>query len=48
LRAINDLPGVVRRIMVNSGHRNMKTEDGIEIWPAGFFAQMLAADKLWP
>ena len=48
LRAIKDLAGVRRRIMIYDGHREMKTEDGIEIWPAGFFAQMLAADRLWP
>jgi uncharacterized protein len=48
LRAIKDLAGVRRRILIYSGHREMKTEDGIEIWPVGFFAQMLAADGLWP
>jgi len=48
LRAIKDLAGLRRRILIYNGHREMKTEDGIEIWPAGFFARMLAADRLWP
>ena len=48
LRAIRDLAGVRRRILIYGGHREMKAEDGIEIWPAGLFAQMLAADRLWP
>ncbi len=48
LRAIKDLSGLARRILIYSGPREMKTEDGIEIWPAGSFAQMLAADMLWP
>jgi predicted AAA+ superfamily ATPase len=47
LRAIKDLAGLVRRILIYYGTREMKTEDGIEIWPVRFFTQMLAADKLW-
>jgi len=48
LSAIKDLAGLVRRILIYYGPREMKTEDGIEILPVGFFAQMLAADRLWP
>jgi uncharacterized protein len=48
LRAIKDLAGVARRILIYCGSREMRTEDGIEIWPAGFFAEMLADDRLWP
>ncbi len=48
LRAIKDLAGVRRRILIYGGSREMKTGDSIELWPAGIFAQMLAADGLWP
>lgn len=48
LRAIKDLAGLRRRALIYSGHREMKTEDDIEIWPAEFLAQMLASDGLWP
>ena len=48
LRAIAELPGVVRRVLVHAGARSFRTEDGIDIWPAGRFAAAAAADRLWP
>src|SRR5438034_3096288 len=35
LRAIADLPRLVRRVLVYLGDRRLKTEDGIEVWPLG-------------
>jgi predicted AAA+ superfamily ATPase len=48
LRAIGDLPGIERRILVYRGRRNMRTEDGIEIWPVELFLHNLASSTLWP
>ena len=33
LRAIGELPGVVRRMLVYAGTERLTTEDGIEVWP---------------
>ena len=48
LRAIADLPGVVRRLLVYAGERPFRSEDGIDIWPAGQLAAAAAEDRLWP
>ncbi len=48
LRAVDELPGLVRRVLVYGGRRSFRTDDGIEIWPAVRFAAELAADSLWP
>ena len=48
LRAIADLPGLRRRILVHRGDRPTKTEDGIDAWPVGTFLGALAEDCLWP
>jgi len=48
LRAIADLPRVVRRVLVYLGERRLKTEDGIEIWPLNAFLTAIAAETLWP
>jgi predicted AAA+ superfamily ATPase len=48
LRAIADLPRLVRRILVYLGDRALKTEDGIEVWPLGRFLAAVADDTLWP
>jgi uncharacterized protein len=48
LRAVADLPSVVRRILVYGGSRSLRTSDGIEVWsPAGLFLA-LSEGKLWP
>ena len=44
LRAINQLAKVKRRILVYMGEYNLKTEDGIEVWPFDFFCQNLTED----
>ena len=48
LRAVHRLPGLTRRLLVYSGSRSFRTDDGIEIWPALRFAEELAAGTLWP
>jgi predicted AAA+ superfamily ATPase len=48
LRAIADLPRVVRRILVYLGGQKLRTQDGIEVWPLQSFLSAIAADRLWP
>lgn len=48
LRAIRDLPRVVRRILVYGGSRSLKTSDGIDVWPINRFVQALSENLLWP
>ncbi len=48
LRAVTDLRGLVRRILVYRGRRGFTTEDGIDVWPLDSLHQSLQADQLWP
>lgn len=48
LRAIRELRGVVRRILVHPGPRERVTEDSIEIWPVAGFVERLATNTAWP
>jgi predicted AAA+ superfamily ATPase len=48
LMAIGDLEGIVRRVAVYMGKRELKTEHGIEIWPLEKFLDCLARNRLWP
>jgi uncharacterized protein len=48
LRAIADLPGVLRRILVYTGRYELKTADGIEVWPVESLLRALAENTLWP
>jgi len=48
LRAIVDLPGIVRRILVYRGDRILVTEDGIDVWPVERFVEAVDLDELWP
>ncbi len=48
LRAIADLPGVVRRVLVYLGDRRLRTDDGIQVWPLRELLAAVAGDKLWP
>jgi predicted AAA+ superfamily ATPase len=47
LRAIGELPRLARRILVYLGDRQLRTVDGIEIWPFERFAKAAAARSLW-
>ncbi len=48
LRAVADLPGLVRRVLVYRGQRAFATEDGIDIWPLSRLHEAVTADQLWP
>jgi predicted AAA+ superfamily ATPase len=48
LKAIGELPNVVRRILVYGGTDRLEVADGIEIWPVQHVTEMLAEDRLWP
>jgi uncharacterized protein len=48
LRAIADLPGMRRRILVHRGDRPTRTQDGIDAWPIETLLEALREDRLWP
>ena len=48
LRAIAELPGLVRRVLVYGGERCFRTEDGIDVWSIARLHQALAENALWP
>ena len=48
LRAIADLAGLTRRILIYRGPHAFRTNDGIEIWPLATFHEAVAEDRLWP
>lgn len=48
LRAVKELPGLARRILVHTGERQIVSAEGIEAWPLTRFLEALAADELWP
>ncbi|MCY4213163.1 MAG: DUF4143 domain-containing protein [Gammaproteobacteria bacterium] len=48
LRALDAVPGLVRRILVYTGERSFRSSDGVEIWPAHRFAIQTASGTLWP
>lgn len=46
LKAIADLPGVRRRLLVHLGPRAFRTDDGVDCLPATEFARVIAAGDL--
>jgi len=48
LRAITNLPRLVRRILIYDGERAFRTEDGIDVWPVKQFLNALQTNGLWP
>ncbi len=48
LKAIGDLPRLARRILVYTGERELRTPEGIEVWPLTKFLAALAEGNLWP
>lgn len=48
LRAISDLPHLVRRVLVFTGPRSLVTPEGIEVWPVRLFLDAVLSGKLWP
>jgi predicted AAA+ superfamily ATPase len=47
LKAIAELKGLKKRILVYTGDKKMRSEDGIDIWPFSFFNQVLIENSLW-
>ena len=47
LRAVSELPGLKRRLIVYPTGPVLQTEDGIDVVPFEHFCQMLASDALW-
>ena len=47
LRAVGELAGMRKRVAVYTGARQMRTEDGIDIWPVGTFVDALEAGELF-
>lgn len=43
-----ELEGVVRRVLLHLGKRELRTPEGIEVWPVARFLEGLAAGELWP
>ena len=48
LRAVAELPGVVRRVLVYGGRRSFRTGDGIEVWSVARLQEALSENALWP
>lgn len=47
LRAIANLPGLRRRVLVYGGEEDYRTDDGIEVWSVRRFVDALEADQVW-
>lgn len=47
LRAIADLAGLRRRVLIHRGTRPTKTEDGIDVWPVETLLEVLAEGRLF-
>jgi uncharacterized protein len=48
LQAIADLPGLVRRVLVYTGERELRTPEGIDILPVPRFLEAMEGGRLWP
>jgi predicted AAA+ superfamily ATPase len=48
LRAIGELDGLRRRVLVYLGREALMTPDGIDVWPFARFADALAGGTFWP
>ncbi len=48
LRALAELSGVARRVLVYSGKRSFRTRDGIDVWSIERLQQAFAENALWP
>ncbi len=48
LKAIGDLPRLVRRVLIYLGEERLRTDDGIEVWPLRVFLDAIERNALWP
>ncbi len=47
LRAVADLDGLNRRILIYRGQRAFRTDDNIEVWPIEHLHEALRTDQFW-
>ncbi|MEM1176990.1 MAG: AAA family ATPase [Acidobacteriota bacterium] len=48
LKAIEELPGLLRRIVIYTGADELRLGDGVEVWPVRRFLDVLEGGLLWP
>jgi hypothetical protein len=48
LWAIAELPRLARRMLVDLGERQLRTEDGMDVWPLDRFTAAAADGSRWP
>src|SRR4029450_2922831 len=48
LRGIAELPRLARRILVYLGERQLRTGDGVDVWPLDRFTGAATDGSLWP
>ena len=48
LRAVSELKGLVRRLVVYTGDRVLKTEDGIDVLPVAAFVKLVETGDVFP
>jgi predicted AAA+ superfamily ATPase len=48
LQAIAELPNISRRILIYTGDRSLRTEDGVDVLPLDRLHEELEAGSLWP
>ena len=47
LRAIAELPGLVRRVLIYGGRRSFRTADGVDVWSVARLQRHLADNTFW-
>ncbi|MDE0416638.1 MAG: DUF4143 domain-containing protein, partial [bacterium] len=48
LRAVGELAGLVRRVLVYDGKRSFRTADGIDVWTFDRLHHALSGNAMWP
>ncbi|MEM8993590.1 MAG: DUF4143 domain-containing protein [Acidobacteriota bacterium] len=48
LNAIQDLPGLARRLLIYTGADDLRASGGVDVWTVRRFLDALARDELWP
>ena len=48
MKAIGELPEVVRRVIVYTGQEELLVAEGVHVWPVSRFLEALAENTLWP
>ena len=48
MKAIQELPGLVRRIIIYTGREDLRVAEGVEVWTIRRFLDALERNQLWP